>query len=394
MDLNEDKMREGIGKALAGLPVSALQRSRMGAGSDDVDGPRAYLRALAPGGWIVPTWPADCGGRGLDTATSPVVRSVLAEFDRPDLYPFMVGLYLVGPTLLRHGDQRQRTRWLPRIADGTEIWCQMFSEPSAGSDLANVSTRAIRMTDGWHLSGQKVWTSRGSYADWGLCLARTDPDVPKHEGMTMFAVKMDRPGVDVRPLTQMNGDQHFSEVFLDDVLVPDEDRVDEPGRGWAVAMTVLVHERSGMQSSGGRPQGARERPIVPDWLRDLSERNLLHDPVICDRAVQVMILERVNHLTQARARARRTPGAEGSGTKLRTAEVFKKRSELIKDAQGLAGMLDSSIGHVDWLTAPSMSIRGGTDEIQRNIIGERVLGLDQEPRVDRDRPWSQTRVSG
>jgi alkylation response protein AidB-like acyl-CoA dehydrogenase len=390
-----DEIRAELTAALAGL--GAGTRSRMGAGSDDVEGPREYLRALAPGGWIVPAWPAQFGGRGASPAEAARVRAVLGEFPARDLYPFMVGLYLVGPSLLVHGSDEQKSRWLPPIAGGTDIWCQMFSEPSAGSDLANVATRAHQDGDEWVITGQKVWTSRGAYADWGLCLARTDPDVPKHQGLTMFAVRMSAPGVDVRPLRQMNGDEHFSEVFLQDVRVTDGDRVGEAGAGWKVALTVLAHERTGGQSGGGRRTSAvAGRMTVPSWLSELADSGALDDDVLADRAMRVYVDECVVHMTRARvaanAKARRAPGPEGSGLKLRAAAVFKERADLIKDAQGLRGLLTTAPGHIEFLTAPSMSIRGGTDEIQRNIIGERVLGLASEPRVDRDKPWSQTRT--
>lgn len=385
----EIEIRALVEEALREVAVDGSLQSTMGAGSDDIEGARAYLRALAAGGWVRPTWPREYGGRGASADEAAEIANVLSTFRCPDLYPFMVGLDLVGPTLLEHGEPHHKERWLGRIADGSDIWCQMFSEPAAGSDLANVATRARRTGDEWVITGQKVWTSRAMYADFGFCLARTDPDVPKHQGMTMFVIPMAAAGVDVRPLRQMNGDQHFSEVFLDDVRIPDSHRVGQVGAGWKVAITVLLHERNGMQSRG-LDTAEEVRPLVPGWLSDLARRQLLGDPVLRDRAVQVLILERLNQLAQERARASSNPSM-GSGVKLRSSRLFRERAELIKDAQGLAGLLDDSWGNVDWLTAPSMSIRGGTDEIQHNIIGERILGLAGEPRVDRDRPWSETR---
>jgi len=374
--MTEDEIRAELRTALSGLGAGpgAAADSRMGAGSDDVEGPREYLRSLAPGGWVVPSWPAEFGGRGASPAAAAQIRVSLAEFPGRDLYPFMVGLYLVGPSLLVHGSQDQKNRWLRPIVDGSAIWCQMFSEPSAGSDLANVATRARRDASGWRLTGQKVWTSRAGYATWGMCLARTDPEVPKHQGLTMFAVKMDAPGVIVRPLRQMNGDHHFSEVFLEDAGVSDVDRM--PGDG---------------RSAG--PGGTQAGP--PAWLAELAATGALADDVLRDRAMRVYVSECVADLTQARAAANaeagRAPGPEGSGQKLRAGAVFRQRAELIKDAGGLAGLLSTTSGHIEFLTAPSMSIRGGTDEIQRTIIGERILGLEREPNLDQDKPWSQTR---
>ena len=190
--------------------------SILGAGSDDLEVGRAYLEALAPGGWAVPTWPVEYGGRGHRPRPSAACRvASSAAFEAPDLYPYLVGLHVVAPTLLALATPEQCARWLPPIARGAEIWCQLFSEPGAGSDLANVGTRAVRDGDVWRVTGQKVWTSRGHYSRWGILLARTDPDVAKHAGITAFAVDMGAPGVEVRPLRQMNGDAHFSEVFLD-----------------------------------------------------------------------------------------------------------------------------------------------------------------------------------
>jgi alkylation response protein AidB-like acyl-CoA dehydrogenase len=358
---------------------------------------RDYLGALADGGWFVPAWPSGAGGRDAGKGETARIRSIVRAHPAPDLYPFFVGLHMIGPTLLRHGDQDQQDRWLRRIADGSDIWCQMFSEPGAGSDLANVSTRAVRTESGWLLDGQKVWTSRGSYADFGLCLARTDADVPKHAGLTIFVVPMKTAGVTVRPLHQMNGDDHFSEVFLDGVAIGDDLRVGAVGDGWQIALTVLAFERSSIavvsSSSGAKRRNGARR--VPGWLQTAADAGQLDDPVRRDKAMAVFVAAEVARLTSSRAAARAkstgAPGAEGSGQKLRLANSAKQRAYLIKDLQGANGMLTTHRGHDAAMTAPSLSLRGGTDEIQRNIIAERVLGLPAEPRLDRDLPWSASR---
>jgi alkylation response protein AidB-like acyl-CoA dehydrogenase len=368
-----------------------------GAGADHLDPGRRYLSALAEGGWFVPTWPAGAGGRGADRAEAARIRAVVRVHPAPDLYPFFVGLHMIGPTLLQHADASQQERWLKRIADGSDIWCQMFSEPGAGSDLANVSTRAVRTEDGWKLDGQKVWTSRGAYADWGLCLARTDPEVPKHAGLSMFVVPMKDAVVTVRPLIQMNGDDHFSEVFLDGVSIGEENRVGAVGEGWQVALSVLAFERSSIastQASGSKPEGRKSGPRVPAWLKSSSDAGHLDDPVRRDQAIAVFIDSEVTRLTSARAAASTRsgrPGTDGSGQKLRLADSAKKRAYLLKDLLGAEGMLTTHRGHDAAMTAPSFSLRGGTDEIQRNIVAERVLGLPAEPRSDRDVPWSVSR---
>ncbi len=363
----------------------------LGAGSDDLAAGRRYLAALVDGGWMVPTWPVAHGGRAATADEATRIGRILGDYAGADLYPYGVGLSLVGPVLRTRGSDEQCDRWLRAIADGSEIWCQMFSEPDAGSDLANAGMRAVRDGDEWVLDGSKVWTSRGAYSRWGLCLARTDPDLPKHRGLTMFAVDMERPGIDVRPLVQVNGDRHFTEVFVDGARVPDTDRVGAVGEGWGIAVEVLALERAslGGRSFGG---GVSERSGPPSWMVELRDAGRLDDPVVRQRAVQAHILDQVNRLTLDRAAG--APGPAGSGAKLRTVAAFKARAHLVKDVSGAAGMLEDSPGHLEFLTAPSMSIRGGTDEVQRNIVGERVLGLPPEPRVDKDVPWSTQRGGG
>lgn len=354
---------------------------------------REFLRKLSEPGWAVPTWPSEYGGCDASRSEAAAIAAAVAKVAIPDLQPFGIGLAIVGPTIVTHGTDDQKQRWLRKIATGDRIVCQMFSEPDAGSDVANIATRAVRDGDGWRLAGQKVWTSRGQFADWGLCLARTDTEAPKHRGLTMFMLDMRSPGVMVAPLLQMDGDVHFTEIFVDGPVVPDEDRVGDVGQGWAVAMTVLANERAGI--SAARPLSSGPW-TPPAWLRSLAERGLLDHPVLHDRAMSALIHERVADLSARRAAAEAragTPGPAGSGGKLRVVQTFKERAALMLDADGAAGMLTDSTGIADFLLSPSMSLRGGTDEIQRNIIGERILGLPGDVRLDRDVPWSQSRKS-
>jgi alkylation response protein AidB-like acyl-CoA dehydrogenase len=362
----------------------------LGAGNDDVEPGRRFLAALAPGGWAVPTWPVEAGGRGASVEQAAVIGEVLTDYEVPDLYPYLVGLHVVGPTLLALAMPEQRRRWLPAIADGSVIWCQLFSEPGAGSDLATLGARAERDGDSWRVTGQKVWSSRAAYAEVGFLLTRTDPDVPKHSGVTAFALDMHAPGVEVRPLRQMNGDAHFSEVFLDEAPVADADRIGEPGDGWRVARTALANERGalGAVSSGTGLSTKRLAALA-------RARGHGDDPVVRDRVAAAHALGEVSRLTRARARARaeagRVPGPEGSGGKLAGSATFKSAADTAMGVLGAAAVAGDDPSADEWrtlfLTAPSVSIRGGTDEIQRNIVGERVLGLPAEPRVDADRPW-------
>jgi len=365
----------------------------MGVGSDDLESGRRYLQGAAAGGWAVPAWPKELGGRGADPEEVRAIKRIQRDFDVPDLYVYAVGLAMVGPTLMAHGNEEQRQRWMPSIADGSEIWCQMFSEPEAGSDLANVAMKAERDGDEWVLEGQKVWTSRGMWATWGLVLARTDPEVPKHNGLTMFAIRMDDPAVEVRPLVQMNGDRHFSEVFVSGARVPDTQRIGELGTGWGVSVTVLAHERA--SAGGGGGGGGKKRqggaPTAPSWLAALLPSGRFDDPVMRQRAMTAYSFDQSASWTNSRAAASRQPGPAGSGAKLRATRQYRDRATIALDTLGPEGMLADNGHDMTFLTSPSMSIRGGTDEIQRNILGERVLGLPAEPRVDRDVPWSRSR---
>tara|TARA_A100001037_G_scaffold46761_1_gene38183 strand:- start:8871 stop:9695 length:825 start_codon:yes stop_codon:yes gene_type:complete len=270
----------------------------------------------------------------------------------------------------------------------------MFSEPEAGSDLANVALTAQQDGDEWILGGQKTWTSRAMWADWAICLARTDPTQPKHKGLTMFAIPMSLSGVEIRPLMQMNRDAHFSEVFVDGARISDQWRIGGVGEGWRVAMTVLAHERAGGGSRGGGDGNARGLKL-PSWVADLQVLVGEQSSDWRNKVAAIYARDTASRWTAQRAgdeaRSTGSPGPAGSGAKLRTVNSYKSRSYLANRTAGAHGMLENGHGYIETLTAPSMSIRGGTDEIQRNILGERVLGLPGEPRLDRDVSWSESR---
>jgi alkylation response protein AidB-like acyl-CoA dehydrogenase len=372
-----------LGERFTRAPSESAPAVVLGAGADDLEPGRAWLAALADGGWAVPTWPTEFGGRAASADEAALIAREVGRFRTPDLYPYLVGLHVVAPTLLTVAAPTQCARWLPSIATGDEIWCQLFSEPGAGSDLANVATRAERDGAEWRLTGQKVWSSRAHYARRGFCLARTDVEVPKHAGITAFAVDMHAAGIDVRPLRQMNGDGHFSEVFLDAVVVSDLDRIGGVGAGWPVARTALANERGavGAVSTGlGTPS---ERLLELARTEHVAGARL-------DRAMRVHVGAEVTRLTTRRARAAAaagTPGPEGSGAKLRGSAVLKATADAALAMLGPPAVAEPGEWQTLFLLAPSISIRGGTDEIQRNIVGERVLGLPPEPRVDTDRPY-------
>ena len=374
-------LRRELGARLK--PKTAESRTTvMGAGSDDLEEGRSYLSSMSEGGWATPLWPVELGGMSATKDQAAAVASVLSEFEVPDLYPFSIGIGIVGHTLIDYATDEQLSRWLPTMRTGAEIWCQLFSEPDAGSDLANLGARAVRDGDEWVINGSKVWSSRSMYSQCGWLLARTDPDVPKHRGITAFVVDMSAPGMDIRPLRQINEDAHFAEVFMTDVRVPDIDRVGGEGDGWRLAITTLGYERGGVAT---RPMGKF------DQLVDLAaDRDLGTDPLVRQRLMNLKSLSEVTAWTNARANAKAeagVPGPEGSGGKLRYSPLLKETGQLAKDLQGPLGMLTEEADdawHTLFLTGPSMSIRGGTDEIQRNIVGERVLGLPKEPDVSRE----------
>ncbi|MEO5680024.1 MAG: acyl-CoA dehydrogenase family protein [Acidimicrobiales bacterium] len=360
---------------LAPRPTSDLPQV-MGAGSDDLEPVRSFLELLGP--WAVPGWPEEAGGLGATPTEVAVVAEELARFEAPDLYPCMVGLSLVGPAVLEHGTPEQQARWLSPIRAGREIWCQLYSEPAAGSDLASLSCRAVADGGTWRVSGQKVWSSRAHYSHRGLLLARTDPHQPRHRGISCFALDMAQPGIVVRPLVQLNGDTHFNEVFLDDVVVADGDRIGPLGGGWKVAMTTLASERSAI-GQGGATLEARH---VLDLVRASGKAG---DPLVRQRAARLVIRLRLAQLNAGRAGAQ--PPAMGSAAKIWMSDTIKAAGALAMDLAGPAALaVDGDDLALDrwrtlFLTGPSLSIRGGTDEVMRTILGERVLGLPPEPRA-------------
>jgi alkylation response protein AidB-like acyl-CoA dehydrogenase len=295
-----------------------------------------------------------------------------------------VGINLAGPTLLAHGTDEQKQRWLPAILTADEIWCQLFSEPDAGSDLASLKTKAVRVDDGWLVSGQKVWTSYAQFARWGICLARTDPDVPKHKGISYLVVDMTAPGIEIRPLVQLTGDAEFNEVFLDDVYVPDEQLVGALHNGWAVANTTLAHER-------GTAFPFKEQVVHEVYLDELWQLAAAHGELdaveITDALAQSFVDLRVLRLHNWRTLSRLAkgiePGPESSITKLAWSDMTQALSARALDVVGSAAPLWWGAQHNpglgfwqrQWLWSKAASIAGGTSEVQRTIIGERLLGL-------------------
>ncbi|MEY2471059.1 MAG: hypothetical protein QOK28_388 [Actinomycetota bacterium] len=358
-----------------------------------------WCERLGKAGYATPTWPKEYGGAGLDPEGARAVMEELSRYKVPRSFN-VIGIGMGGPTLMQWGSEELKRTLLPPMAQHREIWCQLFSEPSAGSDVATLATRAVRDGDEWVVNGQKVWTTLAHIARWGMLVARTDPDAPKHKGLTYFIVDMKAPGVEVRPLKQITGDAEFNEVFFTDVRIPDSMRVSEVGNGWAVATETLMNERVALSGEGSIGGGNTGGGPVDELIRRAKDSGKWDsEPVLRTKLVQLAIEGRVNKITNLRAAAARKggkrPGPEGSITKLFQAEYNKR---LQSTAMELLGASATAWGADDsgnasavrgFLRSRANTIEGGTSEIMRNILGERVLGLPKEPANDRDIPWSE-----
>jgi alkylation response protein AidB-like acyl-CoA dehydrogenase len=387
---------------------------------------RDWRELLLQAGWAAPSWPRRWHGRGLPGWADELVAAELVRLGAVGT-PVGSGTWLAAPTILAHGPDELRERLLPPILTGAQTWCQLFSEPGAGSDLAGLSTTAVLDGDSWVVNGQKVWNTSAHHADMGMLLARTDSSVPKHQGITYFALPMRQPGVEVRQLRQMNFHASFNEVFLTDARVPRENIIGAVGHGWAAALTTLSYERRfaalqrpGYAATPGRalaearaeadrhfatyswyPQRAGRPDLVVEHAR---AAGVADDPVIRQAIARLVTLHRVSLWTAERARQARArgarPGAEGSIGKLAASNVAREAARVHSMIAGAAGLLtgpDSALGGVIaevLMSVPGQSIAGGTDEIQKNILAERVLGLPGEVRIDRDVPFNRLHGRG
>jgi len=388
--LKPDEVRERVRAFLAEHDPAAASREE-------------FLSARFDAGLAWVHYPEGLGGLGASRALQAVVD---AEFDAAgapgiDTNVNPIGRGMAAPTILAYGSDEQQRRWLRGIWTGEEIWCQLFSEPGAGSDLAGLATRAARDGEDWVASGQKVWTSQAHLARWGLLLARTDPDVEKHQGLTYFACDMTAPGVEVRPLRQLTGEAEFNEVFLTDVRIPDRDRIGPVGEGWTVANATLMSERVNIAAARSGPrESGMIGPVAAAWR----SRPELRRPALHDRLLALWTEAEVARLGGEMLRqqlAAGKPGPEGSAAKLVFARLNQEISGFEMELVGGDGLRyddwamrrperSSFFGRgpgYRYLRARGNSIEGGTSEILRNIIADRVLGLPREPRPDKDVPW-------
>ena len=349
---------------------------------------RDWQRVLYDNNWAGITWPKQYGGRGSSAIQSAIFAEEMSQFDVAT-GAFAVSIGMVGPTLIAHGTPEQQQHHLAPILKGEEVWCQLFSEPGSGSDLASLGTRAVRDGDDWIVNGQKVWTSFGQFADYAILLARTDVDLPKHAGITYFILDMKSPGIDVRPITQITGVQHFNETFLTDVRIPHTNIIGEINAGWKGAQTTLMNERSHIGSGGTWSvdqliQLAQQRGLSSD----LNIRQGLAQAHTRAETLRYMGFRMRTSMSQMRM-----PGPEALTLKLAYANHWILTAELATEILGAGAMLwaDDAPEDNQWgqhlLGQFAIRIGGGTDEIQHNIIAERGLGLPREPQLDKDMPW-------
>jgi alkylation response protein AidB-like acyl-CoA dehydrogenase len=364
---------------------------------ESVETQRPIQRAMFDAGYAGISWPAEYGGQGLSSAHERAFIEEAQAFHTPD-FGVLAGTTfgICAKTMLEHASPEFLRRHIPALLRGDELWVQFFSEPSAGSDLAGVTTRATRDGDRWALNGAKIWSSGAYYADYGMCLARTDWDVPKHQGLTWFAVRTDAPGVTIRPIREINGGTEFCEEFFDDVELTDDDVIGEVNRGWAVAQTMLVHERGGGSLSVLPSPG--ERRLAPDLVALARRAGREKDPNVR----QLIARAHVNDYAAAQlsrrisGRMRASQGMEAglaSYGKLAMGTFLPLRARIgLEIGRGTAVLWeqgDEEPAAVSYLNGRVMSIAGGTNEVQRNAIGERVLGLPREPSFDTNRPFNE-----
>ena len=364
---------------------------RSGGREDFLARAKAWQKIKAEGGFAQITWPKEMGGRGGTVMQQVIWGQEEAKFDAPT-GPFAIGLGMCIPTVIAFGSDEHKKRYVQKALKGEEIWCQLFSEPAAGSDVAGLKTKAVKDGDEWVINGQKVWTSGAHYSDYGILLVRTDPNVPKHKGLTMFIVDMKQQGVDVRPTHQASGGSEFNEVYFTDVRIPDSDRLGEPGMGWKVALVTLMNERLAVGGSPG-----------PDWKEIMDyarSAGTLSNQAFRDKLADWYVAAQGYKLTKFRTQTAlsrgETPGPENSIGKIINANHLQDICNSAIEMQDHYGLItdkdeapSDAIFQESFMWAPGLRIAGGTDEILKNIIAERVLGLPQDVRVDKDKTFAE-----
>jgi alkylation response protein AidB-like acyl-CoA dehydrogenase len=382
-----------LAAARAWLLENPPERAADTAEASSVERAKAYMARLYEAGYSGIAWPVEYGGRGLPVALEREFNGLAREFDLPTS-KFTLAFGMCGPTVLSVGTEEQKRTYIPPILRGEHIWCQLFSEPDAGSDVASLRTAAVPDGSGWRLTGQKVWTSAAHEADYGLVLARTDPSLPKHAGLTMFILDMRQPEVTVRPLRDMTGTAHFNEVFLDGAYVARDAVVGGVNNGWSVAQVMLAHERTSI--GGGAAQ--LHNPSTFKALREVAlEGGMLEDPGVRDQLIDLYLHERgvalVNAKLAEEAQSGRAVGARVAVGKVLNARLAMLRADVMaeirSDIIAHSGTVEAARRVRAMLFAPALSLGGGTNEIMLNVISEQVLDLPREPRADKGRAFNE-----
>lgn len=348
-------------------------------------------------GWACLRWPKEYGGRNASAVEAGIFAEEEGKYGVPT-GPFVIGQGMAAPTLMAYGTEEQKRRYLPKMASGEEIWCQLFSEPAGGSDLAALRTRSVKDGDEWVINGQKIWTSGAHYSDYGILVTRSDPTVPKHKGLTYFFLSMKSPGVEIKPIKQISGASGFNEVYFTDVRIPDAQRLGEVGQGWAVALTTLMNERAAIGGGSGgigfETAFALAREVDIDGQPAIASRAIREQ--LADWYCKESGLKYTSARTQSALSRGETPGPENSIGKFVGAKKTQDVASFCIELLGMAGISYATHGEEfiqGYLGAPGSRIAGGTDEIMLNIIAERVLGLPQDIRVDKGIPFSEVPTS-
>ncbi len=369
------------------------------AGMDGMARAKFWQKRKYDAGWACIRWPKEFGGRDANAIQQVILNQEEAKVDAPETGVFSIGQGMAAPTLMTWADEEAKQRFIPRLASGEDIWCQLFSEPAGGSDLAALRTKAEKDGDDWIINGQKIWTSGAHYSDWGILVVRTDPNVPKHKGLSYFYLNMKSPGVEIKPIKQISGDANFNEVYFTDVRIPDSQRLGEVGQGWQVSLTTLMNERASIGAGGGGvkfntvKQAAESvqidgRPAI----EDKQVRAKLADWYVQEAGLKYTIYRTLSALSRGEI-----PGPENSIGKLVGAKKTQDMASFAMDLLEQQGIVRdrktdeafAALFQDAYMSVPGLRIAGGTDEIMANIIAERVLGLPQEPRMDKGIPFTE-----
>ena len=372
-------------------------------GMDNMARAKLWQKRKADAGWACIRWPLEYGGRDAGAIEQVILGEEEAKLETPETGVFIIGQGMAAPTMMTWAQEEDKKRFIPRIASGEDVWCQLFSEPAGGSDLAGLRTKAERDGDDWVINGQKIWTSGAHYSDWGILVLRTDPNVAKHKGLSYFFIDMKSPGIEIKPIKQISGDANFNEVYFTDVRVPDAQRLGEVGQGWQVALTTLMNERAAIGPGGGGTRFSSVKRLAESVniggkpaIEDSHVRARLADWYVQEAGLKYTFYRNISALARGDV-----PGPENSIGKLVSAKKSQDMASFAIDLLEQQGIVRDAaqdeafeaLFQDTYMSIPGSRIAGGTDEIMANIIAERVLGLPQEPRTDKGIPFTEVPTS-